>query len=417
MHLSELKRKSIKELTELATGLQVEDAGNLRRQELVFAILEAQGEGRGDLLAEGVIEILPDGFGFLRAPDDNYVPGADDVYVSPSQIRRFALRTGDTVSGQIRPPREAERYFALLKVESVNGEAPDTQRNKIVFDDLTPLHPGERFRLEHERASLSTRMLDLLCPLGKGQRCLVVSPPRAGKTMLLQEIARAIERNHPEAVLLVLLIDERPEEVTDMRRMVKGEVVSSTFDESPVRHVQVAEIVIEKAKRMAENRRDVVVLLDSITRLARAYQHVLPPSGKALPGGVDLVALQKCKRLFGAARRLEEGGSLSIVATALVETGARVDDEICEELEGTGNAEIRLDRTLMERRVFPCLDIHRSGTRKEELLLPQGMLDAIRGLRSRLHPLGLVDSLERLRSDMIQTESNEAFLATLRSPG
>jgi transcription termination factor Rho len=416
MHLSELKRKSTQELAEIAAGLHVAGAAALRRHELVFAILAAQGARRGALMAEGVIEILPDGFGFLRAPDDSYVPGADDVYVSPSQIRRFDLRTGDTVSGQIRPPKESERYFALLKVESVNGEAPDTQQRKILFDDATPLHPGERLRLEHAPAGLATRMLDLLCPLGKGQRCLIASPPRAGKTMLLQEIARALERNHPEVALLVLLLDERPEEVTDTRRMLGSEVVASTFDEPPLRHVQVAEIVLEKAKRLAENRKDVVVLLDSLTRLARAYHHALPPPGKLLPGGVDPAALQRVRRFFATARRLEEGGSLTIVATAAIDTGARVDEAIFEELQGTGNAAIHLDRTLAERRIFPCLDLLRSGTHREELLLPDRVLTAVRGLRAALHSLGVADSLERLRDGMIRTGTNEAFLAGL-GPG
>jgi transcription termination factor Rho len=413
MYLSELKRKSIKELVELASELHIDGTGDMRRQELIFAILEAQGERRGDIVAEGVIEILPDGFGFLRAPDCNYLPGADDVYVSPSQIRRFHLRTGDTVSGNIRPPKESERYFALLKVESINGEPPDTQRTKILFDNLTPRYPDRRFQLEHSAANMSTRIIDLLCPLGRGQRCLIVSPPRAGKTMLLQDIARAIEINHPETAMIVLLIDERPEEVTDMRRTVKGEVISSTFDEPPARHVQVSEIVLEKAKRMAENKRDVVILLDSITRLARAYNHVVPSSGKILSGGMDAGALQKPKRFFGAARNLEEGGSISVIATALIDTGSRMDDVIFEEFKGTGNAEIHLDRTLMEKRIFPCLDIARSGTRKEELLLPEDMLGPVRALRALLHPLNTVDALELVRDRMSRTGSNADFVAAM----
>jgi transcription termination factor Rho len=416
MHLSELKRKSIKELTELASELHIEANGSMRRQELVFAILKIHGEGRGDIMAEGVIEILPDGFGFLRATDSNYLPGADDVYVSPSQIRRFNLRTGDTVSGQIRPPKESERYFALLKVEAINGDSPDAPRHKILFDNLTPLYPDRRFELEHSPTNVSTRILDLLCPLGRGQRCLIVSPPGAGKTMLLQDIAHAIERNHPDTAVIVLLLDERPEEVTAMRRAVQGEVISSTFDEPPARHVQVAEIVIERAKRMAENKRDVVILLDSITRLAHAYHHVLPSSGKLLPGGMDASALQKPKRFFGAARNLEEGGSLSIIATALIDTGSRMDDVIFEELQGTGNAEIHLDRALMEQRIFPCLDIHRSGTRKEELLLPEQMLDPVRALRARLHPLGVAGALELLRDKMIHTGTNAGLIAALAAP-
>jgi transcription termination factor Rho len=412
-HLSELKRKSIKELTELAGELHIDGTGSMRRQELVFAILKVHGEGRGDLMAEGVIEILPDGFGFLRAPDCNYLPGADDVYVSPSQIRRFNLRTGDTVSGQIRTPKESERYFALLKVEAVNGESPDAQRIKILFENLTPLHPDRRFQLEHSPASVSTRILDLLCPLGRGQRCLIVSPPRAGKTLLLQDIAHAIERNHPDTAVFVLLLDERPEEVTAMRRAVRGEVISSTFDEPPARHVQLAEIVLEKAKRMAENKRDVLILLDSITRMVRAYNHVAPSSGKLLPGGLDASALHKPKRFFSAARNLEEGGSLSIIATATIDTGSRLDDAIFEELQGTGNAEIHLDRALMEKRIFPCLDLARSGTRKEELLLPEQMLNPIRTLRSRLHPLGVEGSLELLRDKMIHTGTNADLVASL----
>ena len=413
MDLSELKRMSIGELIELADDFHISGTGNMRRQELIFAILDAQSNRRGEITAEGVIEVLQDGFGFLRAPDHNYLPGADDIYVSPSQIRRFNLRTGDTVAGQIRPPKESERYFALLKVHEVNGESPDQQRNKVLFDNLTPLYPDERLQLESESKRMSTRIIDLLCPLGKGQRCLIVSPPRAGKTVLLQDIAHAIEINHPEVTMIVLLIDERPEEVTDMRRTVKGEVISSTFDEAPSRHVQVAEIVIEKAKRLAENRKDVVILLDSITRLARAYNTVAPPSGKVLSGGVDANALQKPKRFFGAARNLEEGGSVTIIATALVDTGSRMDEVIFEEFKGTGNAEIHLDRKLMERRIFPCLDINKSGTRKEELLLDNAVLEMGRALREILHPLSVVDSLEFLRGKMLQSTNNDEFIAAL----
>jgi transcription termination factor Rho len=416
MDLSELKRKSINELTEIANEFRIEGTGNMRRQELIFAILKGQTDRRGDITAEGVIEILPDGFGFLRAPDYNYLPGADDIYVSPSQIRRFNLRTGDTVTGHVRPPKESERYFALLKVQKINGEAPEAGRNKILFDNLTPLYPDEKFQLEYAAKNMSTRIIDLLCPLGKGQRCLIVSPPRAGKTVLLQDIAHAIETNHPETVMIVLLIDERPEEVTDMRRTVKGEVISSTFDEPPSRHVQVAEIVIEKAKRLAENRRDVVILLDSITRLARAYNTVVPSSGKILSGGVDSNALQKPKRFFGAARNLEEGGSISIIATALIDTGSRMDEVIFEEFKGTGNCEIHLDRKLMEKRIFPCLDINKSGTRKEELLLSDRVLNPVRALRELLHPLNVVDSLEFLRGKLVQTDSNADFIDAMINP-
>ena len=414
MHLSELKRKSIRELTELAGELHIDGTGTMRRQELIFAILEV-GERHGDILAEGVLEILPDGFGFLRAPDCNYLPGADDVYVSPSQIRRFNLRTGDTVSGLIRPPKESERYFALLKVAAINGDPPDSQRSKILFDNLTPLHPDRRFQLEHAPDNLATRIIDLLCPLGRGQRCLVVSPPRAGKTTLLQDIACAIEHNHPDTVVIVLLLDERPEEVTHMRRALCGEVISSTFDEPPARHVQVAEMVIEKAKRLAENQRDVVILLDSITRLARAYNQAVPPAGKLLPGGMDTSALHKPKRFFSAARNLEEGGSISIIATALIDTGSPMDEMILDELKGTGNAEIHLDRTLMEKRIFPCLDINRSGTVKEELLLPEHVLHPVRALRSLLHPLGAEDSLALLRDRMLQTGTNADFMASMQT--
>ncbi len=417
MDLSDLKRKNIKQLAEVANKMRIDGAGNMRRQELIFAILKAKGERREEITAEGVIEILPDGFGFLRAPDYNYLPGADDIYVSPSQIRRFNLRTGDTVGGQIRPPKESERYFALLKVHTINGDEPNGRRNKILFDNLTPIYPQDKFQLEHDGKSMSTRIIDMLCPLGKGQRCLIVSPPRAGKTVLLQDIARAIETNHPDIITIVLLIDERPEEVTDMRRTVQGEVISSTFDEPPARHVQVSEIVIEKAKRLAENKRDVVILLDSITRLARAYNTVAPSSGKVLSGGVDANALQKPKRFFGAARNLEEGGSVTIIATALVDTGSRMDEVIFEEFKGTGNAEIHLDRKLMEKRIFPCLDINSSGTRKEELLLDEDVLNPLRALRELLHPLSVIDSLELLRSKLVKTKTNEEFIETVIKSG
>ncbi len=413
MNLSDIKRMNIKELSELAEEFNLDGIPSMRRQDLIFAVLKAQADRRGDIRAEGVLEILPDGFGFLRAPDYNYLPGADDIYVSPSQIRRFGLRTGDTVDGLIRPPKETERYFALLKVSQINGMDPDSQRRKILFDNLTPLYPNQKFNLEHSHKNMSTRIIDLLCPQGKGQRSLIVSPPRAGKTMLLQDIAHGIETNHPEAVVIVLLIDERPEEVTDMRRTVKGEVVSSTFDEPPTRHVQVAEIVIEKARRLAENGQDVVILLDSITRLARAYNTVVPPSGKILSGGVDSNALHKPKRFFGAARNLEEGGSLTIIATALIDTGSRMDEVIFEEFKGTGNCEIHLDRKLMEKRIFPCLDINKSGTRKEELLMSDAVLNRVWILRQLLHPLNVIDAMEFLRDKLAKTERNAEFIDSM----
>jgi len=413
MDLSDVKRKSITELSTLAEEFELSDASTMRRQDLIFAILKAQGARKGDITAVGVLEILPDGFGFLRAPDSNYLPGADDIYVSPSQVRRFGLRTGDTIGGLIRPPKESERYFALLKVQNINGSPSDQRRSKILFDNLTPLYPNRKFNLESGAKNMSTRIIDLLCPLGMGQRCLIVSPPRAGKTMLLQDIAHAIEENHKDAVVLVLLIDERPEEVTDMRRTVRGEVVSSTFDEPPTRHVQVAEIVIEKAKRLAENGKDVVILLDSITRLARAYNTVVPPSGKILSGGVDSNALHKPKRFFGAARNLEEGGSLTIIATALVDTGSRMDEVIFEEFKGTGNCEIHLDRKLMEKRIFPCLDINKSGTRKEELLMTAEVLNRVWILRQLLHPLNVIDAMEFLRDKLAKTDKNSEFIDSM----
>jgi transcription termination factor Rho len=394
-------------------ALNIENVSGMRRQDLIFEILRHHSTNRGEVYGDGVLETLPDGFGFLRSPDYNYLPGPDDIYVSPSQIRRFGLRTGDTVEGQIRPPKDSERYFALLKVERLNGEAPEASTEKIMFDNLTPLYPNKRLRLEYDAKNYSTRIVDMLCPIGKGQRCLIVSPPRAGKTVLLQDIAHAVTANHPEVYLMVLLIDERPEEVTDMQRTVRGEVISSTFDEPPARHVQVAEMVIEKAKRLAECKRDVVILLDSITRLARAYNTVVPPSGKILSGGVDSNALHKPKRFFGAARNIEEGGSLTIIATALVDTGSRMDEVIFEEFKGTGNSEIHLDRKLMEKRIFPCLDINKSGTRKEELLVDDRVLGRIWILRQLLHPLNVVDAMEFMRDKIAKTDSNGDFIASM----
>ena len=413
MNLTEMKRKSITELAKLAHEYAIEGASSMRRQELIFALLNAQADKKGEIWAEGVLETLPDGFGFLRAPDYNYLPGPDDIYVSPSQIRRFSLRTGDTITGAIRSPKESERYFALLRVDRINGELPAAQQDKIFFDNLTPLYPNQKLNLEYHPKNMSTRILDLLCPIGKGQRCLIVSPPRAGKTVLLQDIAHAVSANHPDAVLIVLLIDERPEEVTDMQRTVKGEVISSTFDEPAARHVQVAEMVIEKAKRLAEHKKDVIILLDSITRLARAYNTVVPSSGKILSGGVDSNALHKPKRFFGAARNIEEGGSLTIIATALVDTGSRMDEVIFEEFKGTGNSEIHLDRKLMEKRIFPCLDINKSGTRKEELLMSDTVLNRVWILRQLLHPLNVVDAMEFLRDKIAKTESNREFIESM----
>jgi len=415
MNLKELKEKKIGELTTLAKQYNIEGAASMRKQDLIFALLQSQSEQNGLIYSEGVLETLPDGFGFLRAPDYNYLPGPDDIYVSPSQIRRFNLRTGDIVSGQIRPPKEGERYFALLKVEKVNYEDPDVARDKILFDNLTPLYPEERIKLElaGKKTDLSMRIMDLFTPIGKGQRGLIVSPPRAGKTVLLQKIANSITTNHPDIVLIVLLIDERPEEVTDMQRSVKGEVISSTFDEPAQRHVQVAEMVIEKAKRLVEHQHDVVILLDSITRLARAYNTVVPPSGKVLSGGVDSNALHKPKRFFGAARNVEEGGSLTIIATALIETGSRMDEVIFEEFKGTGNMEIVLDRKLSERRIFPAIDINRSGTRKEELLLAKEALNRIWVLRKVLQPLNPIESMEFLLGKIQSTNTNKDFLESM----
>jgi len=413
MNLKELKEKKINELIHMARDLNVEGAAGMKKQELIFALLQGQTERNGVIYGEGVLETLPDGFGFLRAPDYNYLPGPDDIYVSPSQIRRFNLRTGDTVSGQIRPPKEGERYFALLKVENVNFETPDQAREKILFDNLTPLYPNQKLNLEHDPKNFTTRVLDLLTPIGKGQRALIVAAPRTGKTMMMQNVANAITTNHPEVVLIVLLIDERPEEVTDMQRSVKGEVISSTFDEPASRHVQVAEMVLEKAKRLVEHRKDVVILLDSITRLARAYNAVVPPSGKILSGGVDSNALHKPKRFFGAARNIEEGGSLTIIATALIDTGSRMDEVIFEEFKGTGNCEIHLDRKLMEKRIFPCIDINKSGTRREELLLPEGVLKRGWILRKLLAPLNVVDTMEFLLDKMGGVKSNAEFLDSM----
>jgi transcription termination factor Rho len=413
IELSTIKDMGVAELTRIAKELDVAGAGGMRRQELIFQILKARSEKSGALFSQGVLETLPDGFGFLRAPDYNYLPGPDDIYVSPSQIRRFDLHTGDTVAGQIRPPKDGERYFALIKVEAVNFEPPDRTREKVFFENLTPLYPQARINLENGGDNLSSRVMDLMVPVGKGQRGLIVAPPRTGKTMLLQNIANSITSNHPEVYLIVLLIDERPEEVTDMQRSVKGEVISSTFDEPAQRHVQVAEMVIEKAKRLVEHGKDVVILLDSITRLARAYNTIVPASGKVLSGGVDSNALQRPKRFFGAARNIEQGGSLTIVATALIDTGSRMDEVIFEEFKGTGNLEIHLDRKLADRRVFPAIDIQKSGTRKEELLLPKEDLSRVWVLRKVLTPLSPVESMELLLSKMSKTKSNAEFLAAM----
>src|ERR1700726_497293 len=413
MTIAELKEKNITELTKIARTLELPGASGLRKQDLIFKILQAQSEKEGHIFAEGVLEILPDGYGFLRSPDYNYLPGPDDSYVSPSQIRKFDLKTGDTISGQVRPPHEGEKYFALVKIEAVNFESPDEARNKILFDNLTPLYPQERLKLETVRENISARVMDLLTPLGKGQRGLIVSPPRAGKTMLLQNVANSITTNHPEVVLMVLLIDERPEEVTDMQRSVKGEVISSTFDEPAARHVQVAEMVIEKAKRLVEHKRDVVILLDSITRLARAYNTIVPPSGKVLTGGVDSNALQRPKRFFGAARNIEEGGSLTIIATALIDTGSPTDGVIFEEFKGTGNMEIHLERKLVDKRVFPAIDINKSGTRKEELLLPKEELNRVWIDRKSRSPLSPVETMELLLDKLSKTRGNAEFLAAM----
>jgi len=417
LNINDLKDMSIQKLTQIGKDLNVADATGMRKQDLIFQILKAQAEQSGFIFSEGVLEVLPDGFGFLRAPDYNYLPGPDDIYVSPSQIRKFDLHTGDTVSGQIRPPKEGERYFALIKVEAVNFEAPDQAREKLFFENLTPLYPQTAIKLETAGENLSARVMDLLTPIGKGQRGLIVAPPRTGKTMLLQNIAQSITTNHPEVFLIVLLIDERPEEVTDMQRSVKGEVISSTFDEPAQRHVQVAEMVIEKAKRLVEHKKDVVILLDSVTRLARAYNTVIPPSGKVLSGGLDSNALQKPKRFFGAARNIEEGGSLTIMATALIDTGSRMDDVIFEEFKGTGNMEIHLDRKLTDKRVFPSIDITKSGTRKEELLLPKEDLNRVWVLRKVLNPLSPTEAMELLLDKMGKTRSNADFLSAMQKMG
>ena len=414
MNLAELKQKNISDLNDVARDLKIEGSANLRKQELIFAILQAQTEKNGVIFGEGVLETLPDGFGFLRAPDSNYLPGPDDIYISPSQIRRFSLRTGDIVSGHIRPPKESERYFALLKVEKVNYEDPEAARDKILFDNLTPLYPEERIQLEFDPEEHCTRVMELISPIGKGQRGLIVAAPRTGKTMLLQAIARAILKNHSEAALIVLLIDERPEEVTDWQRQVKtAEVISSTFDEPAQRHAQVAEMVLEKAKRLVEHKRDVVILLDSITRLARAYNTIAPPSGKVLSGGLDSNALQRPKRFFGAARNIENGGSLTIMATAIVDTGSRMDDVIYEEFKGTGNMEVHLDRRLADKRVFPAIDMSQSGTRKEELLVDRDRLNKMWILRKVLSPLGTMEAMEFLIDKIAGTKSNQEFLQSM----
>lgn len=414
MHLAELKQKSIGDLADLARSLKIEGCANLRKQELIFAILQGQSEKNGVIFGEGVLETLSDGFGFLRAPDSNYFPGPDDIYISPSQIRRFGLRTGDIISGQVRPPKGGERYFALLKVEKINYDEPEMQRDKILFDNLTPLYPEERISLEFDQEEYCTRVMELTTPIGKGQRGLIVAAPRTGKTMLLQAIARAILHNHPETLLIVLLIDERPEEVTDWQRQVKSaEVISSTFDEPAQRHAQVAEIVMEKAKRLVEHKRDVVILLDSITRLARAYNTIAPPSGKVLSGGLDSNALQRPKRFFGSARNIEDGGSLTILATALVDTGSRMDDVIFEEFKGTGNMEVHLDRRLADKRIFPAIDISQSGTRKEELLVDRDRLNKMWVLRKVLSPLGTMEAMEFLMDKIAGTKDNQDFLQSM----
>ncbi|TET51915.1 MAG: transcription termination factor Rho [Desulfobacteraceae bacterium] len=413
MNLVELKAKNISELVDVAKTFKIEGSTGMRKQDLIFSILQAQTEQNGVIKGDGVLEILPDGFGFLRSPDSNYLPGPDDIYVSPSQIRRFTLKTGDTVSGQIRPPKEGERYFALLKVENINYEDPEAAADKILFDNMIPLYPTERMTLESDPKNLSTRIMDLMTPIGKGQRGLIVSPPRTGKTMMLKDIANAVTANHRDIHKIVLLIDERPEEVTDMARSVEAEVISSTFDEPPQRHVQVAEMVLEKSKRLVEHKKDVFILLDSITRLARAYNTVVPPSGKILSGGVDSNALHRPKRFFGAARNLEDGGSLTIIATALIDTGSRMDEVIFEEFKGTGNMEVNLDRKLSDRRIFPAVDINRSGTRKEELLIEEEDLNRIWILRKLLAPLTPVDSMEFLLEKIRRTKTNKEFLASM----
>jgi transcription termination factor Rho len=415
MHLNDLREKDIAELTQMAEDIQIENPSNLKKHELIFAILKATAKDDKAIFGNGVLEILPDGFGFLRSPLYNYLPGADDIYVSPSQIRKFGLRKGDSVEGEIRPPKEGERYFALVKVNEINSQSPEKHKKTVLFDNLTPLYPEKKINLEYHPTNYSTRLIDLFVPQGFGQRCLIVAPPKAGKTVLLQDIANAITTNHPEAVLIVLLIDERPEEVTDMRRNVNAEVVSSTFDEPATRHVQVAEMVIEKAKRLTEAGKDVIILLDSITRLARAYNTVVPPSGKILSGGVDSNALHKPKRFFGSARNIEGGGSLTIIATALIDTGSRMDEVIFEEFKGTGNSEIQLDRKLLEKRIFPALDINKSSTRKEDLLMQPGDLQRSYLLRKVLHAMAPIDAMEFILSRVTKTKSNSEFLDSMNS--
>lgn len=415
MNIEDIKRLPISELNDLGKKLNVPGTSGMRRQELIFAILQTQAEQNGVISGSGVLEILPDGFGFLRAVDYNYLPSPDDIYISPSQIRRFNLKTGDTISGEVRPPKEGEKYFALLKVDTVNMESPEQARDKILFDNLTPLYPQEKLNLEFDPKNYSTRTLDLFAPIGKGQRALIVSPPRAGKTVLLQDIAHSIAANHPEVALMVLLVDERPEEVTDMQRSVSGEVIASTFDEPASCHVQVAEMVIEKAKRLVEHKKDVVILLDSITRLARAYNTVVPPSGKVLSGGVDSNALHKPKRFFGAARNIENGGSLTIISTALIDTGSRMDEVIFEEFKGTGNMELHLDRRIADRRIFPAFDLIRSGTRKEEMLIPKINLNRIWILRRLLQEMNPVDAMEFIIGKIKKTETNQEFLDSMNS--
>lgn len=413
MHLNDLREMEIKELNKLAEELNIENASALRRHEVIFGVLKAKASNDEEIFGGGVLEILPDGFGFLRSPLYNYLPGADDIYVSPSQIRRFGLRKGDTIEGSIRPPKEGERYFALLKVSSINDQSPEDHKKTVLFDNLTPLYPERKIEMESKPTNYSTRIIDMFVPQGFGQRCLIVAPPKAGKTVLLQDMANSISDNHPEAVLIVLLIDERPEEVTDMRRNVKAEVVSSTFDEPANRHVQVAEMVIEKAKRMTEAGKDVIILLDSITRLARAYNTVVPPSGKILSGGVDSNALHRPKRFFGAARNIEQGGSLTIIATALIDTGSRMDEVIFEEFKGTGNSEIQLDRKLLEKRIFPTLDINKSSTRKEDLLMDEKDMQRVFLLRKVLHPMSTIDSMEFLLSRITKSKTNAEFMDSM----
>jgi len=413
MHLNDLREKNMEDLINMANSAEIENPGSMKRHEIIFALLKSHAKNDEEINGNGVLEILPDGFGFLRSPEYNYLPGADDIYVSPSQIRRFGLRKGDSVDGQIRPPKEGERYFALLKVNHINYKAPENHKNTVLFDNLTPLYPEKKINLEYHPTNYSTRIIDLFVPQGFGQRCLIVAPPKAGKTMLLMDMANAIANNHPEVILIVLLIDERPEEVTDMKRGVKAEVVSSTFDEPATRHVQVAEMVLEKAKRLTEAGKHVVILLDSITRLARAYNTVVPPSGKILSGGVDSNALHRPKRFFGAARNIENGGSLTIIATSLIDTGSRMDEVIFEEFKGTGNSEIQLDRKLLEKRIFPCLDINKSSTRKEELLMSDKDNQRITVLRRVLHPMSTIDAMEFMLSRITKSKDNNGFMESM----